>query len=459
MHRKAINFLQKWLIADNRKPLVIRGARQVGKTWLVRHFAQEKGRKLIEINLERFPKLAASFSSNEPSVVLKRLNADFETVIDPANCILFIDEIQAAPELIPKLRWFAEDLPELPVIAAGSLLEFVLGKKEFSMPVGRISYMFMEPLSFEEYLIAQNKNELVTQIKEFTWSTGISEFTHEKLISFFKEFIIIGGMPAAVKVWNNTQSLSDVAQVHNDILNTYRDDFGKYSSRIPPKRLEEVMTKVPRVLGKKFVYSSVNENERIPVIKDALELLCQARVCHQISASSANGVPLAAELLKSFFKVILLDVGLSSADLGLSLSEVQSVEELDLINKGGIAEQVVGQLLRTIAPLYQEPALYYWINPEKSSSAEIDYLIQHGSKVIPIEVKAGKSGKLKSLHVFMLLKKLSSAVRINSNLPKLSEVNVKDTQGNPVKYELRSIPFYLIGEIHRLLDLNSPQPA
>lgn len=453
MHRTALSFLQKWLIAENRKPLVIRGARQVGKTWLVRHFAQMQGKKLIEINLEKYPKLAASFSSNEPAVVLQRLKADFETAIDPENCILFIDEIQAAPELIPKLRWFAEDMPELPVITAGSLLEFVLGKKDFSMPVGRISYMYMEPLSFEEYLIAQNKNELFTQIKEFTWGTGISDFTHEKLLSLFKEYIIIGGMPAAVKAWNSTQSLSDVGQVHNDILHTYRDDFGKYSSRIPPQRLQEVMAKVPRCLGEKFVYSSVNENERIPIIKDALELLCQARVCHQIPASSGNGVPLGAELLKSYIKVILLDVGLSSADLGLSLSEIQSIEELDLINKGGIAEQVVGQLLRTISPFYQEPALYYWINPEKSSSAEIDYLIQHGTKVIPIEVKAGKSGKLKSLHIFMLLKELSSAVRINSKSPNLSEVNVKDTRGIPVKYELRSIPFYLIGELHRLLDI------
>jgi uncharacterized protein len=452
MHRTALGFLQKWLTSDNRKPLVIRGARQVGKTWLVRHFAQMQGKKLIEINLEKHPKLALSFSSNEPAVVLQRLKADFETSIDPSNCILFIDEIQAAPELFPKLRWFAEDMPELPVIAAGSLLEFVLGKQEFSMPVGRISYMYLEALSFEEYLLAQKRNELVEQIKGFTWNTGISDFTHEKLLSLFKEYIIIGGMPAAVNAWNSTQSFSDVSQVHNDILHTYRDDFGKYSGRIPPQRLQEIITAVPRCLGQKFVYSSVNQNERIPLIKDALELLCQAKVCHQITASSANGVPLAAELLKSYIKVILLDVGLSSADLGLSLSEIQSTNEIDLINKGGIAEQVVGQLLRTIGPIYQEPALYYWVKPEKSSSAEIDYLIQHGSKVVPIEVKAGKSGKLKSLHIFMHLKKLTSAVRINSNLPQLSEVNVNDTQGNPVKYELLSIPFYLIGELHRLLD-------
>lgn len=452
MYRTALSFLEKWLISSNRKPLVIRGARQVGKTWIVRHFAEIQGKKLIEINLEKHPKLAASFSSNEPAAILQRLQADLETTIEPSNCILFIDEIQAAPALFPKLRWFAEDMPELPVLAAGSLLEFMLGSHQFSMPVGRISYMYLEPLSFEEYLLSQKRDELVAAIKNFSWNSGISEFTHEKLLSLFKEFVIIGGMPAAVNAWNTTHSFSDVSQVHNDILHTYRDDFGKYSGRIHPDRLQEVLTKIPLSLGEKFVFSAVNPNERIPVIKDALELLSQAKVCSKISATAANGVPPGAELLKSYLKVILLDVGLSSSDLGLSLAELVSIEELDLINKGGIAEQVVGQLLRTIAPIYQDPSLYYWVNTEKTSSAEIDYIIQHGSKIVPIEVKAGVAGKLKSLHLFMKLKGLKSAVRINSNLPLLSEVSLKDTQGDSVQYQLRSLPFYLIGQLHRLLD-------
>ncbi|MBA2368998.1 MAG: ATP-binding protein [Candidatus Protochlamydia sp.] len=455
MRRTAINFLQKWFSSDNRKPLVIRGARQVGKTWLVRHFAKETGKKLIEINLEKYPRLASSFSSNEPGIILKSLSYDFETTIDPSKSILFIDEIQAVPELFAKLRWFAEDMPELAVISAGSLLEFVLGKQEFSMPVGRISYMYLEPFSFEEFLLALQKPELIAQIKEFNWSEIITEFTHEKLMSLFKEYIIVGGMPAAVQSWVSKNSISDVSQIHNDILHTYRDDFGKYSGRVPSQRLQEVITAVPRNLGQKFVYTRINPNVRLPLIKEALDLLCQAKVCHRIVASSSNGVPLGAELLNHYFKVILLDVGLSSADLGLSLAELASIEELTLINKGGIAEQVVGQLLRTINPIYQEPALYYWVNSDKDSSAEIDYAIQHGSKVIPIEVKAGKTGTLKSLQRFMSLKGLNLAVRINSAPPSLVEVNLKDTQGEHVQYQLRSIPFYLIGELHRLLQSTS----
>lgn len=451
MQRTSMSFLQEWLTLDNRKPLVIRGARQVGKTWLVRHFAKSVDKKLVEVNLEKYPKLASVFSSNDPQIIIQRLRSAFETSINPSECILFIDEIQESPDLFSKLRWFAEDMPELPVIAAGSLLEFVLGKHEISMPVGRVSYMYLEPLSFEEFLLGLEKHELVAQLKEFTWKAGISEFTHEKLMNLFKEYLIVGGMPAAVASWSNKRSISDVSRIHNDIMHTYRDDFGKYSGRIPSTRLSEVITAVPKNLGKKFVYSKVNPDIRIPVIKEALDLLCQARICHQVKASASNGIPLAAELLGHYIKVILLDVGLSSAELGLSLAELESIDELDLINKGGIAEQAVGQLLRTISPLYQEPALYYWLSTEKDASAEIDSVIQVGRKVVPIEVKAGTAGTLKSLHRFMYLKKLSLAVRINSAMPLKSEVNVKDTQGNAVRYELRSIPFYLIGELHRLL--------
>jgi uncharacterized protein len=451
MQRTSMSFLRKWLASDDRKPLVIRGARQVGKTWLVRYFAQAIGKKLIEVNLEKYPKLASVFSSNEPHVILQRLGGAFEISIDPLESLLFIDEIQEAPELFSKLRWFAEDMPELPVVAAGSLLEFVLGKHDLSVPVGRISYMYLEPLSFEEFLLAQDKSALISEIKGFSWQAGIPEFTHEKLMGLFREYLIVGGMPAAVMSWTNKRSVSDISRIHNDIMHTYRDDFGKYSGRISSSLLNEVLATIPKYLGKKFVYTTVNPNVRIPVIKEALELLRQARLCHLVQASAANGVPLAAELIGHYIKVILLDVGLSAADLGLSLAEIESLNELDLINKGGITEQAVGQLLRTISPPYQEPTLYYWVSTDKDASAEIDYVIQHGSKVIPIEVKAGKAGALKSLHRFMYLKKLSLAVRINSAAPQLSVVDVRDTQGNAVSYQLRSIPFYLISELHRLL--------
>jgi len=333
----------------------MRGARQVGKTWLVRELAEVTGKQLIEINLERQPEVAEAFASNDPKDILHHLQAMLEVDIQPELSILFIDEIQAAPELFAKLRWFAEEMPELPVVTAGSLLEFVLGKYKMSMPVGRITYMYLEPLSFEEFLLAHGRINLVAQLKEFNWDKTIPALTHANLMKLFKEYVIVGGMPAAVQSWVDAKSLPKVSRIHSDILQTYRDDFHKYNERIPAKYLDEVLKAVPQTLGEKFVYSHVNRDVSHTLIKESLELLTQARACLKVQGTSANGVPLGGELLHQYFKMILLDVGLCSAALKLSLTDLQSVEELDLVNKGGIAEQVVGQLLRTIDPFFIPP--------------------------------------------------------------------------------------------------------
>jgi predicted AAA+ superfamily ATPase len=450
MKRKYFVFLQEWLRAHDRKPLVIRGARQVGKTWLVRYFAEQQNRRLIELNFEKEPHLASFFQSNDPKEILLNLGSLRDEVIDPNQCLLFLDEIQAVPELLPKLRWFAEDLPELPVIAAGSLLEFVLEEHTFSMPVGRIGYMYMEPLSFEEFLVASKREPLLSHLEAFQWSTKIPKALHEKALSLFKEYIVIGGMPAAVASWVAERSLLKVNQIHRDLITTYRDDFAKYCGRIDKERLDEILLAIPKFLGEKFIYSKVNPNIRSELIKQAFDLLCKARVCHRVTSAHANGVPIGAELDKKFFKAIFLDVGLCSAALDLTLDQITTTDEIILINSGGIAEQVSGQLLRTISLPYIEPELYYWLR-EGKNSAEIDYIIQHGSRLIPIEVKACSTGSLKSLHLFMGLKKLSTALRINSDFPTQTDVQVKDQDGNDVKYTLLSIPFYLLGQIHRLI--------
>ncbi len=454
MERTALKYLKEWLYSDDRLPLVIRGARQVGKTWLVSHLAKVEKKQLIEVNLEKRPELASSFSSNDPILIMRSLSIALNMAgpIDPAKSILFIDEIQAAPEVFAKLRWFAEDMPELPVIAAGSLLEFVLGTYHMSMPVGRITYMYLEPLSFEEFLLATGHSGLLRGVKEFEWRYGIDDYSHKKYIELFKEYVIVGGMPAAVANWVRKHSLQDISRIHEGIMKTYKADFSKYGGRISSRLLEKVIERVPRDLGEKFVFTRVSDQDRIPTIKTALNLLCQAKVCHKVQAVSANGVPLKAEILEKFIKLIFLDVGLCSAALELSLVDIGDLQELILINSGGIAEQVVGQLLRTLFPLYKEPELYYWLNLKRGASAEIDYVIQHGRTVVPVEVKAGTTGRLRSLHRFMSLKKLPLAVRINSAPPQISEVDTKDREGQPITYQLRSIPFYLIGELHRLLD-------
>lgn len=452
MKRTYIAFLEKWLASKERKPLVIRGARQVGKTWLVRHLAESQKRQLVEINFEKTPQITSLFQSNDPRQILLNLRAVSNQSIDIQNSLLFLDEIQAAPEILAKLRWFAEDLPEFPVIAAGSLLEFTLEKHTFSMPVGRISYMHLEPFSFEEFLLAKSKQHLFNYLLNYQNGTEIPQAIHEQLMTYFKEYIIIGGMPAAVSTWIKNESLKEVNQVHHDLIATYRDDISKYRGRVATERIDEVMSAVPKHLGEKFVYTKVNPSIPIHSIKHSLDLLCKARICHRIIGTAANGVPLGAEIQEKFLKVIFLDVGLCSVVLGLTLNEIYQIEEISLINKGGIVEQVVGQILRTIIPPYVEPALFYWHRSDKGSNAEVDYVIEHHNKVIPIEVKAGSTGGLKSLHFFMDLKGFSSAVRVNSDTPSITEVKVRNSLGHLVNYRLLSIPFYLLGQLHRLLE-------
>jgi predicted AAA+ superfamily ATPase len=449
MKRTSLTFLTDWLNSSTRKPLVIRGARQVGKTWLVRHLAQTQNRTLIEVNFEKRPQLISYFTSNDPQEIILNLSAAFSITIDPQASLLFLDEIQAAPELLAKLRWFAEDMPELPVIAAGSLLEFVLAEHSFSMPVGRISYMHLEPLSFAEFLLAHNKEQLANYLANYRLENKIPEALHEQLITLFKLYILIGGMPQAVANWVEKKSLVEVNQIQQDLMATYRDDFSKYAGRLSIERLDEVIRTVPKMLGEKFSYTTVNKDVQAAPIKKALDLLCKARVCHMVKGCDSNGIPLEADINDKYFKVIFLDTGLCSAALGLSLDLFTQADDIELVNKGGIAEQVTGQLLRTIFPLYVEPALYYW--KREKSDAEVDYVIQHKNVVVPVEVKAGTAGQLKSLHLFAALKKSAVGVRINSDVPSVMRVDTKDLEGNPHQYTLISIPLYLIGQLPHLL--------
>lgn len=455
MQRILLAYLKNWLISPDRKPLVIRGARQVGKTWLVRNLAKISGKQLIELNFEKQPSHESLFTSNDPKQILLNLSTINNQSIDPNNCILFLDEIQATPHLFGKLRWFFEDLPQLPVVAAGSLLEFVLSKHMFSMPVGRISYAHLEPLSFEEFLLAQGKQALYDYLLAYNFNIDIPIAIHEQLTTLFKEYLVTGGLPAAVNSWVTERSLNKINQIQHDLLSTYRDDFAKYQGRIAIERIDEVMVAIPKMLGRKFVFSHINPLIQANTIKQVLTLLEKAKICHRIQCCAANGIPLAAEVKEKYFKEIFLDIGLCNALLGISFSQINSVQEIITINNGSIAEQIVGQLLRMIEPPYIEPSLYYWLREEPGSNAEIDYVIQHGSRAIPIEVKAGATGSLKSLQLFMGLKKTPIAVRINSFFPSKMDVEVKEAKNrveDSIKYKLISIPFYLVGQIHRLLN-------
>jgi len=257
---------------------------------------------------------------------------------------------------------------------------------------------------------------------------------------------LLNRLPAAVECYLEQESLVAVQQIHHDILTTYRDDFVRYKGRYDIQFFDDIFNYVPKNIGNKVVYSHINSNARLASLKQIFTLITKARVVHKVRASSGNSIPLAAEASDKYIKAISLDVGLMNSILGINLNDFKSVGDIDFINKGSVAEQVVGQLLRTIDPYYVEPALYYWQRNQSGSNAEIDYLIQHHSTIIPIEVKAGTKGAMQSLHLFMKLKKLPRAVRLSSNMPSKMTVG-----GDTAKYQLLSLPIYMIGQLRRLL--------
>jgi len=450
MIRSAARELDQWLKNPSRKPMVLRGARQVGKTWLVRDLAERHNLQLIEINLERLPHLVGLFSENHPEAVLKNIEAEFSTPVNRKSSLLFLDEIQAAPELFSKLRWFKEDLPDLPVIAAGSLLDFALHKYRFSMPVGRITYFYLEPMSFFEFLQASGHDALYHKLSTVSFESGLAVSLHEKCLKLYQAYCLTGGMPEVLQAWINTENLEECIKIQHDLLTTFRDDFHKYGGEMEAAALSKIMLGVARQLGNKFVYSRVDPESKSGPIKKAFHLLCRAKVCSKVAHSTGNGLPLGAESNEKFFKALMVDIGLISAQLGISSTRRREAENLVLSNKGGLAEQFVGQQLRAMKSPMMDASLFYW-QRTGGRQGEIDYLLQYGSRVVPLEVKSGPAGSMKSLHQFMAEKGLDFAVRCNFNLPTLENIKMKTTQGRPVSYCLLSIPVYLTQCFDRLM--------
>ena len=452
MFRFVSTELDHWLKNPDRKPLVLRGARQVGKTWLVRELAQRHHLDLIEINLERFPNLADLFSENEPEDILKNIEAEFGKPIDPASSLLFLDEIQAAPQLFSTLRWFREDIPGFPVVAAGSLLEFSLNKYQYNMPVGRITYFYLEPMSFSEFVLATGNEILYQRLLDFKLEKRIPESVHEKYLALYYNFCLVGGMPEVVNQWVSSKDVKSCIKLQQDLLATYRDDFHKYGGEIEAALLAKIMLSAAKQLGNKFVYSQVDPSRNSAQIKKSLTMLSQAKVCTRVLHTSGNGIPLGAQSNEKFFKSLFLDIGLISVQLGLSSTRPSEVKSIIFSNKGGLAEQFVGQQLRAAQSPLSDPQLFYW-QRTGGRLGEIDYIIQHGNRVVPVEVKSGKAGSMKSLHHFLAEKGLDFALRCNINQPSVKDMHIKTTSGIPVSYRLLSIPVYLTERIGDLIDM------
>jgi len=452
MDRLHSRTLADWLGNPNRKPLVIRGPRQVGKTWLVRDFAKRAGLELIELNFEKHPERGDLFASNDPKVILKQLEAELARSIHPEATLLFLDEIQARPELIAKLRWFKEDMPQWPVIATGSLLEFVLCEPSFSMPVGRIQYLHLEPMTFFEFLLAVGQEKLLESLQYCNFERPLNPRLHDKALAFLLEYLLVGGLPDVVQTWIDTRDTGACQQVQKDLLTTYREDFNKYG-QAPPLLIQKVFHSIAEQLGSKFVATRVEEGTSSTRVRQILGLLSMARITSLVNLSSATGLPLGACSNEKFFKALFLDVGLVSAQLGLGRIGPESFGDILFANKGGLAEQLAGQLLKGARSMTEALDLSYW-QRTNGRQGEIDFLIQSGHRIVPIEVKAGKSGSMKSLHQFMHEKQLDLAVRMDQSPLALQSMDVKTTLGNGVRYDLLSIPLYLA---ERVWELTTPR--
>ncbi len=450
MQRKQLKNLANWLDGADRKPLVIRGARQIGKSTLVRLFAEEAERSLIEVNLERFPELNPVFQKMDPLQILNQIEALPNTSAITGGSLLFLDEIQATPAAIAALRYFYEDKREIPVIAAGSLMEFALTEQRVSVPVGRIRYLHMGPMTFTEYLEALGERKLKESIESYHFGTDLGPVVHKRLLELMRTYYFVGGMPEAVSVYAKSRKLSEVTAVHNSIIETYREDFQKYARSRNLLRMQHVLNFAARNVGVKVKYSNVLKDTHSATIKQDIDLLSMARVISKVVHTHASGLPLQADLDEKVYKLLFLDVGIMNAICGLSWNTLSALDDIQLINAGTIAEQFIGQHLLELLADTPNRELTYWLREGRSSNAEVDFVVAFEGRIIPIEIKSGGRGSLRSLHQFVGEKHVPLAVRFDLNPPSLQTVTTKIQTGvgeSDVDYQLLSLPLYLVEKV------------
>ena len=395
MERLISKKLEEWKTSVKRKPLIIRGARQVGKSYIVRQFGESGfNGKILVVDFEKHPDWRGIFELNlDPVRIVSELEILLNSKISAGNDLLFFDEIQAAPKAIMSLRYFYEEMPGLHVIAAGSLLEFAM--KDISFPVGRISFLNMSPMNFYEFLEATGKNKLSEII--LCGPEKLPDTVHSMLLENLRQYMFIGGMPECVERWRNSQSMADVFEIQSDLLETYRQDFSKYAHYTDKMSLNHALNAVAKNIGHQIKYTQITDSFTGPTNKKALDLLSLARVVNKVPSASAASLPLEITASEKRFKMLLVDIGLmrSLNQLPSNIEYIKS--DLMSMYNGSMAEQFAGQELISAGM----ENLYYWSREAKSSSAEVDYLIVRDNKICPVEIKGGAAGKLRSMHLLL----------------------------------------------------------
>ncbi len=396
MKRLIENKLLDWKNSKRRKPLILRGARQIGKTWIVKDFGDRYYKNIVTIDFEKEREMHSFFEKSlDPISIKQSIEIIKKTKIIPEETLLFFDEIQSCPRAISALRYFYEEMNEIHVIAAGSLLEFALS--EISFPVGRVQSLNMYPMTFAEYLLA-TENETALEIVS-SEPKALPGPIHNSILNELRTYFFVGGMPESIKVFIESGSISDALDVHKELITTFQDDFAKYAPYADKHCLNDVFRNVAKNVGNQIKYTHLSESFSSPTIKKAFETLLNAKIIKKVPSLSNITPPFDLNISIKKFKSLLLDIGLWQHLSGISDYLELTKSDLSNIYRGALAEQFVGQELFCA----NDGEIYYWARDKKGSSAEIDYFIGVHGKSYPIEVKSGKAGSLKSMH--MLLEK------------------------------------------------------
>ncbi len=443
-------YLSEWATRPVHKPILLRGARQVGKSTAVRHLG-ESFKYYVEINLEKQSNYIDLFKKDlDVTRIVPQMAAMCGTPIVPNETLLFIDEIQESQEAIMALRYFKEDMPNLHVIAAGSLLEFVLDEIP-TFGVGRIHSMYMFPMTFDEFLLANGEQLLLDARGQANIDAPLPTPLHEKLIGLMRTFMLVGGMPESVVKWVQTHDFLQCQEVQDDTITGYEADFPKYKKKVDPQLLIATMKSAATQATKKFVYSRVPGEYKTAEVKKALDLLIKAGILIPVTHSSGNGLPLGDESDESIRKILLLDTGLMLRLLNMTMGDTSAITAqiltataADLVNKGPMAEMLAGlELLHYLTPNLHHD-LYYWVRQAKNATAEIDYLLSRDMQVLPFEVKAGVQGGMKSLWDFMREKKLDQAVRCS--LENFGKFDYIDAEAEGAVRHVEVYPLYALSQ-------------
>ena len=442
--------LSEWARSPDRKPLVLRGARQTGKSSSIR----ELGRAFelfLELNLERHEDLSLVRACRSPRDLLAALSARHNIEAFPGRTLLFLDEIQESPEAIGWLRFFREDHPELFVVAAGSLMEVRLEERGFSFPVGRVTFRTLRPLTFLEFCRALGKDVLAERLSAaLAPQADLPPPLHRQALSLLRDYLFVGGMPEAVARWADSGNPAAVRQSQADLLQALAEDIQKYRGAVSVADLEAAFENLRHHYGLRFRYEGFAPGYKSQRMKDALGKLEAALLIARVLPTSSIALPLAARP-KSAPKLLPLDVGLAVAAMGTGFVALHS-EPLERLLSGRLAEMFAGQQL--LAGVAGEGAaadpLYFWVSESARGNAETDYLVAGPGFPVPVEVKSGASGALKSLHQFLWRANLDLGLRLHTGGLADERHRVQMPEG-VLEYRLLSLPLYLAEEARRLI--------